>query len=235
MIRFLSTLFFISLALFGVSKSFGNTYGDNLQLKEIKLQLSHHFHEERLAIEMFDEMTSKWIDYSSEVNGFNIDSLIKAANLLITKEIEFKSEESSLPHVIRITSILWNEGRVRSVNTLIAALLDHIEEVGVTDNEILEAFGTRVLLTLNEDHPPTQTEKEHRKAHLDLAPTQSINGQMIQLAHCIENLRYKDRLSKLNSTEKLEYLKWHEDLLSALHGANSNLENALKQEITKNQ
>ncbi len=186
-------------------------------------------------IEQFETMTREWQEYYLEKRAFDIQLLIKATKLLIAGEAEriTKNEDSSLVHVLRITHILWSN-KVRSVNILAAALLDHIDEVGVSENELQDSFGPRIYYTLyNEEHPPTQTEEEHRNVHIQVAPLQTINAQMIQLAHRIEYFQYKLNLDQISEEELLVQLKWSRSLLHALHGANENLENALQEEIDR--
>jgi hypothetical protein len=211
----------------GVSSFTEDGINDNtcvtLKLQNLSNKLHQFFEADIAILVMFDEMTRDWLEYHQKSQAFCIQTLVKAADLLISKEIEryLKGDETALPHVIRIAHILWTEGKVRSINVLASSLLDHINEVGVTDEN------------LKEDHPPTQTEEEHRQAHLDIAPDQSINAQMIHLAHRIEHLRYRIDLHKMTAEEILIYAKWNQKLLEALHGANENLEKTLKAEMNR--
>ena len=203
------------------------------KFQNLRNRLYQSFDIDPVILNMFDEMTMDWQEYHQKSQAFRILTLVKAADLLINKEIERyqKDGKTALPHVIRITHILWNDGQIRSVNVLASALLDHIDEVGVTNEDLRSSFGSRIYATLQEDHPPTQTEEEHRQAHLDIAPDQSINAQMIHLAHRIEHLRYRLDLNQMTHEQILIHYHWNRKLLEALHGANENLENTLNAEI----
>lgn len=203
------------------------------KLQDLRNQVHDFPGIDRLSLEMFDYMTEEWQNYYQQNQAFNVSILVKASDLLITKEIERfqKDGETALPHVIRISQILWNDGKVRSINVLTSALLDHIEETGVTDEEVLKDFGSRVLYVLNDDHGPVHSEEEHRQAHVDVAPNQCIEAQMLQLAHRIERLRYSMGFDQWPPEKQQAYLNWNQKLLEALHGANKDLEITLKSEI----
>lgn len=207
---------------------FATLPGDELVYLRQQLQL---IETNQVVLNMFNELADDWQEYHHNKHSFDIQKLLKATEWLFNKESERKEDERELAHVIRITHILWTEGQVRSVNVLVCALLDHISEVGVSDDEILHSFGPQVVRTLNDDHGPTNSEKEHRQAHLDIAPIQSINAQMGQLAHCIDSFRHRSKFDEWTSQEAKAYLVWNQKLLNALHGANEHLEKALQNEI----
>lgn len=184
------------------------------------------------ALEPFP-LEAEWESYHRQNPGFDLEKLRNAAEFAFWhyRDQERREGQSSQDHVQRLVELLWKEGKVRNVNVLIAGFLDHIEETGVSDEEIAATFGTRVLQTLNEDHPPTKGIHEHRQAHLDLAPTQSINAQILQLAHQLESIRYKARWETWSKEESLAYLTWNQQMLDCMHGANPYLEKAINQEI----
>lgn len=194
--------------------------------------LAYSSENDPMLLKMFDQLVEEWGAYHKKNPAFNIGLLLDAANFAIPHYAEQYNREgqSSLPHVVRLTYVLWNTGKVRSINILTASLLDHIDETGVTDDEIKNLFGSKIYLK-SEDHGPTYSEEEHRQAHLEIAPKQSINAQMIQLAHQIESIHYRKNFDAMSKEDIANYLGWSKKMLAALHGANEHLENALYEEI----
>lgn len=188
-------------------------------------------------VEIFDRMTREWESYHEKKPAFDINSLIRAAHFAITHYADqlVKEGKSSLSHVMRLVNILWTEGHVRSVNVLIATFMDHIHETGVIEEQIKLLFGDRVVATLNDDHGPTKSEQEHRQAHLDLAPRQSIDAQIIHVAHIIDTIRHRAPFVGWKDQDIVDYLTWNQNLLNALHGAHACLEDVAQKEILAQQ
>lgn len=179
-------------------------------------------------ITLYEELISDLKKYSSINSSFNLESIIEAFSFAILKYDDFRKKadgESFFLHILRTTHVLWFKGEVRSEDVIIASLLDHIHETD-TANEELEPFGREVIDIISEDHRETISDEDHRRAHVEHAPTRSYGGRLSELAHAIDRVM-KWKYATKNQIETSEFLAWIEELGAVLKGTNIGLEEYL--------
>lgn len=193
------------------------------------------------VLKMFDETISLWRQYYLQKNGdFDIQTLLAAVEFSAVKHKgQFRKDAAITPYIIHpigVARSLWEEGKVRSVNVLVAALLhDTLEDTETTADEIEALFGPRVRYTIEElTNDPKLTSQENKQRQIDHAPFLSLNAQLVKLADRLYNIR--DLRSLPPSIDREEtinrYLQWGQKLLHALRGTNEALETALQNEIS---
>lgn len=192
------------------------------------------------VLKMFDETVELWHNHYLKKNlDFDILTLFKAVNFSAVKHKgQFRKDAGHTPyliHTIGVARSLWEEGKVRSVNVLVAALLhDTLEDTDTTADEIETHFGSRVRYTVNElTNDPNLSTEENKQRQVDHAPHLSLNAQLVKLADRLYNVRDLRNPPPTWDQEKVAgYRQWAKKLLHALQGTNEPLEQALEAEIT---
>ena len=143
-----------------------------------------------------------------------------------------KDAEASpyINHPIALADVLWNEGDVRDLVTIAAALLhDTVEDTQTTPEELLGAFGTSVAAVVEEVTDVKFLSKRGRK-ELQVARA-SERAKQVKLADKICNLR--DILAsppKDWSIERIrEYFDWAKKVIDQVRGTNLKLERRFDQ------
>lgn len=161
----------------------------------------------------------------------DLSMILKAAKFAADKHRtqRRKGRDASpyINHPIDVAEMLWRVGRVRDVNTLVAALLhDTIEDTNATAADIEAEFGDAVAALVLEVSDDTTLPKAVRK-HLQIehAPQLSSGAKQIKLADKISNVR--DILhappAGWSLERRLEYLDWADQVVAGLRGANRQL------------
>jgi len=131
-------------------------------------------------------------------------------------------------HLIAVSEILWEIGKVRSMNTVVAALLhDILEDTDTTSEELERIFGKEICSIVKEVTDDKSLPKQVRK-HLQVehAGSASLEARHIKLADKIANVR--DIIDAPPANWSLErqqkYVDWAEEVVNELRGSNEKLE-----------
>lgn len=199
--------------------------------------LAHYTDNHALTIKRYDRICAKWIEYydhSGEI--WDLNTLLKAVEYAAEKHAgQVKGDKNQTPyitHPIGVAEILWNVGEIRSINVLIAAILhETLQCTNATAGELLTLFGPRVLKTVEEvSYSPELSWEESQQWQIDCAKNLSLDGQLLQLADRLYNIRDLTPLPYTWSPQKVDqYYDWTKKLLEQLKGTNSMLEAYLTQ------
>jgi guanosine-3',5'-bis(diphosphate) 3'-pyrophosphohydrolase len=165
-------------------------------------------------------------------NMFDSGKIVRAASFAAEKHADQRRKgargEPYINHPLEVANLLVNVGRVGDVDVIAAALLhDTVEDCGVSFEELDEKFGTVVADYVREltDDKSLPTD-ERKRLQVEHAPHLSHGAKQVKLADKISNIRdvtisppedwSKDR--------RREYVKWGEDVVAGLRGANRKLE-----------
>ncbi|MDX2246251.1 MAG: HD domain-containing protein [Bacteroidia bacterium] len=146
-----------------------------------------------------------------------------------------KDREASpyINHLIEVSNLLWNIGKVRDENVLAAAILhDTLEDTQTQSEEIESAFGKIVLGYVQEVTDDKSLPKAQRKQlQIDHAPKKSPGAKQIKLADKCSNL-----YDIMNSPpvdwsleRRHEYFLWAKAVVEGLRGENTALESHFDQ------
>lgn len=131
-------------------------------------------------------------------------------------------------HPIQVAEILWTTGKVRDLNTLLAALLhDTVEDTDTSPDEIEMLFGQDVRSLVMEVTDDKRLEKAERKRlQIVNAPHKSPRARQIKLADKISNVAEiaSDPPANWSWQRRREYLDWTEQVIDGLRGHNPDLE-----------
>ena len=130
-------------------------------------------------------------------------------------------------HPISVAELLWEAGKVRDMNVLVAAILhDTIEDTETSPDEIKTVFGDDVLSLVRECTDDKSLPKNERKRLQILnAPHKSSRAKQIKLADKINNVEdiTHHPPSHWDIRRRLEYLDWAEQVVAGLRNANGDL------------
>jgi hypothetical protein len=192
------------------------------------------------VMRMFDETVAQWKDYWMQNNDFDFPLLIQAISFAATKhQGQFRKDAAATPYIIHpigVARSLWEEGKVRNLNVLLAALLhDTLEDTETSSEELGKLFGSRVSSTVEElTNDPNLSTEQNKQRQIDHACMLSLNAQLVKLADRLYNVRDLRNLPSNWGKEKVRsYLMWGEKLLKALKGTNQPLEELLGKEIAE--
>src|SRR5574341_149609 len=141
-----------------------------------------------------------------------------------------KDPEASpyINHPIALADVLVNEGGVRDVEVLCAALLhDTVEDTATTSEELERAFGPRIARIVAEvTDDKTLSKSERKRLQIEHAAALSPEAKLVKLADKICNLR--DVAERPPATWDLarrrEYFDWAKQVIDRLRGAHRGLE-----------
>ncbi len=163
----------------------------------------------------------------------NLKTLIQAINFAAKKHRSQKRKgadgEPYINHPLEVLNLLTNVGQVADFDVLIAAVLhDTIEDTETTKEEITELFGAEVckmVLELTDDK--TLPKAKRKQLQIEHAPYISAGAKQIKLCDKISNIRdvTENPPHDWSTQRRLEYIKWGEQVVAGLRGANENLEN----------
>lgn len=233
--------FAVALILSVTNFSFGKNMEE--QITRCRLTLEQRASQNPQVMQMFDETVTLWHQHFIEQKGeFDLATLLKAVAFAAAKHEGGRRKDAAktpyIIHPIAVARSLWEEGGIRSVNVLVAALLhDTIEDTGTKPEEIKKLFGKRVCTTVQElSNDPDLSRDENKQRQVDHAPEMSLDAQLVKLADRLCNIRDL-RCPPLawSRAQVLDYLGWGEKLLKALKGTHSELEKLLVDEIASQQ
>ena len=141
-----------------------------------------------------------------------------------------KDQETSpyINHPIQVAELLWQQGGIRDIVTIVGALLhDTLEDTNATPEEINKLFGAEVLTLVQEVTDDKSLPKPQRKRlQIELASYKSIRAKQVKLADKICNV-YDITYSPPQAwslDRRQEYLEWSEQVVAGLRGINPLLE-----------
>lgn len=136
--------------------------------------------------------------------------------------------EPYINHVLEVTNLLANVGKIEDCDVLIAAVLhDTIEDTETTKREITKFFGATVSRYVSEVTDDKNLPKaEREELQIKHAPHLSDGAKRIKLADKISNIRdvSENPPDGWSIKRRLEYIDWGEKVINGLRGVNSNLE-----------
>jgi (p)ppGpp synthase/HD superfamily hydrolase len=235
---FSAGLLFSSLLLIPLSSTQVVMIQDDLDIKihECRSLVSLYSNQNADVLKMFDETIVLWKIYQKTDRDFDIHTLLKAVSFAAIKhQGQTRKDLHCTPYIIHpigVSRILWEEGKIRSANVLVAALLhDTLEDTETTPTELEHLFGPRVYSTVTEvTNDPLLTSLENKQRQVDHGPFLSMDAKLVKLADRIYNIR--DMKNSDWNEEKIQnYKSWGSKLLKALNGTNKRLERTLQIEI----
>lgn len=198
--------------------------------------LDYFCHSNSETLKVYDKLTSDCSDFAQKSEKWDFDKLLAAVEYSAEKH---KGQQRKNPektpyiyHPLSVTYLLWETGKIRSLNVLIAALLhDTLEDTDATEEEILEKFGSRVLYTVKEvTNAPDLSSYENKVLQVQKAPNLSLDGQLVKLADRVHNITDLSENPPATWTpEQVDaYHEWGKRLLEVLIGTNQGLEQRLQ-------
>ena len=127
-------------------------------------------------------------------------------------------------HPMRVALSLFQQGKVRAVNVIVAALLhDTLEDTFTTAQELQELFGESAANTVRE---VTETDKARQ---LQKAPSLGANARLVKLADRLDNVRDLLRSKPIawNDIRAHHYCAHGNKLADVLRGTSPELEREL--------
>ena len=143
-----------------------------------------------------------------------------------------KDPEASpyINHPIALADVLVNEGGVRDIEVVAAALLhDTVEDTATTSEELERAFGPRIARIVAEvTDDKTLSKSERKRLQIEHAAALSPEAKLVKLADKICNLRdVADRPPQTwDLARRREYFDWAKRVVDGLRGAHAGLEAA---------
>jgi guanosine-3',5'-bis(diphosphate) 3'-pyrophosphohydrolase len=152
-----------------------------------------------------------------------------AAQKHTTQKRKGADAQPYINHPLEVLNLLGNVGKVEDYDVLIAAVLhDTIEDTETSAEEITELFGATVCQYVFEVTDDKSLPKAERKQlQIEHAPHLSVGAKYIKLADKISNIRdvSENPPDGWSIERRREYIKWGENVIAGLRGANENLEN----------
>jgi GTP diphosphokinase / guanosine-3',5'-bis(diphosphate) 3'-diphosphatase len=128
--------------------------------------------------------------------------------------------EPYINHLLEVAELVSSVLAEPDPNLVIAALLhDTVEDVGVTKEELIEAFGQDIAnLVLEVTDDKSLPKPERKRLQIVNAPRKSVRAQIIKLADKISNLRAMLASPPVDwSVERRrEYFAWARQVVDAL-------------------
>lgn len=140
-------------------------------------------------------------------------------------------------HLIDVATILWFEGKVRTPEILMAAVLhDTVEDTTTTFSELEQYFGKTVADYVAEVTDDTNLSANARKeAQVKHTPLASEGAKLIKLADKISNLRdiHRKPPRGWNAQRQTAYFQWACRVVDGIRGTNIHLEEAFDQVVVQ--
>ena len=168
--------------------------------------------------------------------GLFINALAFSARQHNGQHRKDSGESPYINHPIEVTRILWQEGDIRDMPVLLAALLhdtledtvtQKTEEDSALQQEIALNFGKEVLSLVLEVTDDKSLDKAVRKQlQVEHAPHLSMNAKLIKLADKISNVRdvIGNPPRDWGGERRLNYLYWSKAVVDGIRGVNAKLE-----------
>lgn len=132
--------------------------------------------------------------------------------------------EPYVNHLLEVAELVSSVLPEPDTNLVIAALLhDTVEDVGVTKEDLIQAFGTDVAeLVLEVTDDKSLPKAERKRLQIVNAPKKSVRAQIIKLADKISNLRamLSSPPADWSVERRREYFKWAKQVVDGLGAPN---------------
>eukprot|EP00842_Homolaphlyctis_polyrhiza_P003040 jgi/Hompol1/3737/HPOL_003332-RA len=140
-------------------------------------------------------------------------------------------------HPIGVAHVLWFEGGVQDISTLMAAVLhDTVEDTDTTFDELTAHFGDEVCKIVEEcTDDKTLPKADRKRLQIENAPHKSDKAKLVKMADKIYNLRDLKRNppSDWSKQRCTEYFSWAQRVTDGCRGINAQLE-AILDDLYKN-
>lgn len=161
----------------------------------------------------------------------DFSKLLQAIEFSAYKHRSQRRKDKNTPyinHPISVARMIWEIGKIRDVDIIIAAILhDTVEDTDTTFEELRETFGERVEKLVREVSDDKSLPKETRKRlQVEHAERISDAAKIIKIADKISNMRdlYKNPPKGWPLQRKRDYLLWARDVVDKMRGVNPALE-----------
>jgi len=128
--------------------------------------------------------------------------------------------EPYINHLLEVADLVSSTLAEPDTNLVIAALLhDTVEDVGVTQQELDQMFGSDVAnLVMEVTDDKSLRKKERKRLQILNAPKKSVRAQVIKLADKISNLRsmLASPPADWSVDQRREYIEWAKQVVDAL-------------------
>lgn len=171
----------------------------------------------------------------SETTGQLLEAIRFSAEKHRNQRRKDSEQSPYINHPIEVTQLLWEVGKVRDRDVLLAAVLhDTVEDTDTRPDEISERFGEQVLSFVMEvTDDKSLPKKERKRLQVEHAPHISFGAKLIKLADKACNVRNLVTMPPKNWSLKRrqEYLLWTEKVVVGLRGTNAALEEYYDHEL----
>lgn len=149
----------------------------------------------KVCFEVIDKFYSHYVH---SLGKYNLLLLVKALSYAAYKHAgQTRKDVAKTPYIIHpqiVARTLWEEGKVRSVNTLAAAflhdILEDIDNPVTSAKEIKTYFGQRILQIVQELTDDQELKSDDKKQRqVEHAPYMSLDAQLIKLTDRLCNIR----------------------------------------------
>jgi (p)ppGpp synthase/HD superfamily hydrolase len=162
-----------------------------------------------------------------EISRF-LNALEFSANKHRSQKRKDEAGSPYINHPIKVARLLWNEGAVRNIDIIIAAILhDTVEDTDTSIEEIKNLFGEKVALYVSEVTDDKKLLKAERKRmQIEHAPHISNEAKQVKLSDKISNVSdiVYSAPADWPLQRKIEYLDWADKVVAGLRGCNARLE-----------
>ncbi|PIE33296.1 phosphohydrolase [candidate division KSB3 bacterium] len=158
--------------------------------------------------------------------------LLKAISFAAYKHRDQRRKcEMAVPyinHLLAVAETLWERGKVRDIDTVLAGLLhDTLEDTTTSPQELEDLFGEKVRSIVEEVTDDKRLPKSERKRlQIERAGKASLAARHVKLADKICNLRDLIQAPPVGwSRQRLQdYTDWAKQVIDGLRGSNEELE-----------
>jgi (p)ppGpp synthase/HD superfamily hydrolase len=153
-----------------------------------------------------------------------------AARRHVAQRRKGEAAEPYVNHLAEVAALLAEATDGKDAALVAAGLLhDTIEDQGVTQAELEDAFGATVAKLVAEVTDDKELDWEERKRlQVALAPTKSKRARLIKLADKTSNLRSiaRDAPETWSTKRQHDYVEWATKVIAGCRGSNPRLETA---------
>lgn len=114
----------------------------SLPIEEARKTVELHTQNDPEALKLFDQITQQWLAYQKTNPSFDLDMLLNAINFAA---IHHDNNPCCMIDALQAAENLWTLGNIRSVDTLVAAL---VQNTHASRELIADQFGTTVEQTV---------------------------------------------------------------------------------------
>ena len=162
----------------------------------------------------------------------DISLILKAFKFAAHKhQHQRRKNETELPyinHLIAVSEVLWEIGKVHDISTIAAGILhDTIEDTNTSFQELEKTFGEKIRSIVEEVTDDKSLPKQVRKRlQIEHAGDASLEARQVKLADKICNVTDLIDAPPVSWSlqRRIEYVDWAESVIDGLRGSNELLE-----------